>query len=291
MITRYKLYDEPVGNPHGGAAYGEKLKNDALGQVIGVVTAGAAIATGVGMGGLLGGALIAGGVMKGVGTLSGDTKLAEMGGNLTLLAGAGSLASDFMADKAVGSTMQEGLKSSTGKLFGTTPASAASTGELAPQGASAVTGGATSGTGSSQLDSLLAKPQMSTTMNVVNTSDQSTGFFDKAIAAAKDQPWMATQALGTVASTAASMMKEPDVDKEAAANYYNAKVQELNALRANASNVPLQLDPADPNYSQLKQQANGQGITTVDVQNLASMWTKPRGIIRTATTKPATTGA
>ena len=85
----------PIGDPTSGAAYGEYLKSKALGLVIGVVSAVAAVWTGgaslaamsasgawsVGSA-LSAGAMVAGGVMSGVGAVTGNKKLMKIGGVL-----------------------------------------------------------------------------------------------------------------------------------------------------------------------------------------------------------------
>lgn len=96
--------DIPIDNPYGGPAFGQKLKGgNGLGKVIGVVAAVAAVATGWGMavtagwsgaGALAGGAMMAGGVMSGIGAVTGNKKLSQIGGILSLAGGAYGMAFD-----------------------------------------------------------------------------------------------------------------------------------------------------------------------------------------------------
>jgi hypothetical protein len=92
--------DNPVGDPFGGPAYGERAM-----PVVAVVAAGMGIATGVGMvaaaGGLaamsigsaiVAGSLIAGGALTIVGTVTGNQKLTKIGGTLSLIGGVGAMA-------------------------------------------------------------------------------------------------------------------------------------------------------------------------------------------------------
>lgn len=103
---RQRFSEMPVGDPMNGAAYGEYLKSKALGAVIGVVAAVAAVWTGgatlaayaggsatVGIGAAISaGAMVAGGVMSGVGIVTGNKKLTKIGGVLSLAGGLGALA-------------------------------------------------------------------------------------------------------------------------------------------------------------------------------------------------------
>lgn len=135
MVTdnrRLSMLEMPVGDAFAGPAYGEKLKGGGgLGSIIGVVAAVAAVSTGVGMlagasmfggagisalTGLAGGAMVAGGVMQGVGAITGDRKLSQLGGTLTMIGGVSSLAADYMADKALGTTLSEGSKAGMEKV-------------------------------------------------------------------------------------------------------------------------------------------------------------------------------
>lgn len=101
-----RFSEMPVGDPMSGAAYGEYLKSKALGAIIGVVAAVAAVWTGgatlaayaASTGGvtigsaIAAGAMVAGGVMSGVGAVTGNKKLMKIGGVLALAGGLGSMA-------------------------------------------------------------------------------------------------------------------------------------------------------------------------------------------------------
>ena len=102
---RQRFSDMPVGDALSGAAYGEYLKSKGLGAVIGVVAAVASVWTGgaslAAMGAITSanigaaisaGAMVAGGVMSGVGAVTGNKKLAKIGGVMALAGGLGSLA-------------------------------------------------------------------------------------------------------------------------------------------------------------------------------------------------------
>jgi len=100
-----RFSEMPIGDPLSGAAYGEYLKSKALGAIIGVVAAVAAVATGgatlmayaagtagVSLGSALAaGAMVAGGVMSGVGAVTGNKKLMKIGGVLALAGGLGAM--------------------------------------------------------------------------------------------------------------------------------------------------------------------------------------------------------
>ena len=100
-ITHYRaaFHDMPVAGPMDGAAYGEYLKSKGLGMVIGVVSAAAAVVTGGATLAAWGaastaqlisaGAMVAGGVMSGVGAVTGNQKLMKIGGVLSLAGGIG----------------------------------------------------------------------------------------------------------------------------------------------------------------------------------------------------------
>lgn len=101
-----RFSEMPVGDPMSGACYGEYLKSKAVGAIIGVVAAVAAVWTGgatlaayaaagstVSIGSAIAaGAMVAGGVMSGVGAVTGNKKLMKIGGVLALAGGLGSMA-------------------------------------------------------------------------------------------------------------------------------------------------------------------------------------------------------
>jgi hypothetical protein len=139
--------DIPIDNPYGGPAFGQKLKGGGgLGKVIGVVAAVAAVATGYGAlvaglgpggslaGAIAGGAMMAGGVMSGLGTITGNKKLSQIGGVLTLAGGAYGMAFDKAGNFVLGtegtSLASEGTANALNKFnetFGTKFGQAAST--------------------------------------------------------------------------------------------------------------------------------------------------------------------
>lgn len=122
-----RLHHLPVGDPMSGPAYGEMLKSKALGMVLGVVgsivTMGAAaplltaplLATQI-----AGGVMMAGGVLSGVGAVTGNKKLAKIGGIMSLAGGVGASASSLTGGLGLGSgvgTTAGDAMSSFGKSF------------------------------------------------------------------------------------------------------------------------------------------------------------------------------
>lgn len=89
--------DHPIGDPFGGAAYGEKNGGGSIGKVFSSVVpmvAGAAMM--IGSGGmmapmLIGGAMFAGGAMSGIGALSGNQTLSKIGNITSAVAGVAAL--------------------------------------------------------------------------------------------------------------------------------------------------------------------------------------------------------
>lgn len=106
---RQAFADMPVGGPMEGAAYGEYLKSKGVGMVIGIVAAVATMGAGIGVmaagtlaAQLSGGAMIAGGLMSGIGTVTGNKKLTKIGGVLALAGGIGAIGSSFATDAGWG---------------------------------------------------------------------------------------------------------------------------------------------------------------------------------------------
>ena len=104
-LSRAWGMDNPVGDPFGGPAYGERAM-----PVVAVIAAGMGMAAGVGMvaaaGGfaamsigsaLVAGSLIAGGALTIVGTVTGNQKLTKIGGTLSLIGGIGAMAQGAIA--------------------------------------------------------------------------------------------------------------------------------------------------------------------------------------------------
>lgn len=95
-MIKLAMNEHPYGDPFSGAPYGQFEKSKGLGMVLGVVTsvvsmgaalpmlASANLATQ-----LAGGAMMAGGVLDGVGTVTGNKKLMKIGGVLSLAGGIG----------------------------------------------------------------------------------------------------------------------------------------------------------------------------------------------------------
>lgn len=106
----------PIGDPFGGPASGMRQA-----PVIAIAGAVAGTAAGIGMlgttmfgiaglGSLVGGMLIAGSVMSGIGTITGNKKLAKIGGTLSLIGGVAGFASGAMT--------AAGQAASAGQEFG-----------------------------------------------------------------------------------------------------------------------------------------------------------------------------
>ena len=95
-MIKLAMNDHPYGDPFSGAPYGQFEKSKGLGMVLGVVAsvvtmgaalpmlASASLATQ-----LAGGAMMAGGVLNGVGAVTGNKKLMKVGGVLSLAGGIG----------------------------------------------------------------------------------------------------------------------------------------------------------------------------------------------------------
>jgi len=75
---------EPVGDPFGGPAYGQRN-----GPALALVSAGASIWAGMAIPGMLGGLMIAGGVMSGLGAITGNKTLSTLGMVAGLAGGVG----------------------------------------------------------------------------------------------------------------------------------------------------------------------------------------------------------
>ena len=108
-MIKLAMNDHPYGDPFGGAPYGQFEKSKGLGMVLGVVTsvvsmgaalpmlASASLATQ-----LAGGAMMAGGVLNGVGTVTGNKKLMKVGGVLSLAGGIGAGVSSMTGGLGMG---------------------------------------------------------------------------------------------------------------------------------------------------------------------------------------------
>jgi hypothetical protein len=125
-MSHAMMLDEPIGYAHHAPPMQKKAvaktleKSKGLSKVVSVVASVAAVASGWGMGvkaawgglaGLSGGAMMAGGVMSGVGAVTGNKKLAKIGGVLSLAGGIGSLGADLLGKETVlGDTLRGGAE-------------------------------------------------------------------------------------------------------------------------------------------------------------------------------------
>lgn len=121
---RHVFDDMPIGDPMGGPAYGQYLKSKGLMMIIGVVAAVATMGAGVAVmaAGTLaaqisGGAMIAGGLMSGIGAVTGNKKLAMIGGVLSLAGGIGAVGSSMATGAGWGGAFAEGSGSSALTTF------------------------------------------------------------------------------------------------------------------------------------------------------------------------------
>lgn len=115
---KHRIHDMPIGDPLAGAPYGEYLKSKGLGMVLGVfasvATMGAAMplmAAGASLASqIAGGVMMAGGVLSGVGAVTGNKKLSKTGGIMSLAGGVGALAIGVTggASGAVGQSLGSG---------------------------------------------------------------------------------------------------------------------------------------------------------------------------------------
>ena len=110
-----RIHHMPIGDPLSGPAYGEMLKSKAIGMVLGVVasvvTMGAAaplLAAPVLATQIAGGVMMAGGVLSGVGAVTGNKKLAKIGGIMSLAGGIGGLAASAANSAGVGGAFASG---------------------------------------------------------------------------------------------------------------------------------------------------------------------------------------
>lgn len=160
-----------IGDPFGGPASGSREKSKGLGMVIGVVasvmTAGAGYAmwaANTGMQALAGGAMMAGGVMSGVGAVTGNQKLAKIGGIMSLAGGLGSGLADMGAGGSFGETLSK-ASSKFGSDFGAAFKDVTGMSKAAGDAANASTLGleASSVTGGDAVASAVADPSIGVT--------------------------------------------------------------------------------------------------------------------------------
>lgn len=103
------MNDMPYGDPFSGTPYGQYHKSKGLGMVLGVVasvvTMGAALpmlASTMLATQIAGGVMMAGGVLSGVGAITGNKKLAKIGGVLSLAGGIGGALSNMTGGLGLG---------------------------------------------------------------------------------------------------------------------------------------------------------------------------------------------
>lgn len=121
---RHVFDDMPIGDPMGGPAYGQYLKSKGLMMVIGIVAAVATMGAGVAVmaagtmaAQISGGAMIAGGLMSGIGAVTGNKKLAMIGGVLSLAGGIGAVGSSMATGAGWGGAFAEGSGSTALTTF------------------------------------------------------------------------------------------------------------------------------------------------------------------------------
>ena len=99
-----RLHDMPVGDPFGGPAYGEKR-----GPAVALVGAAMSIEVGlsIGLNSLVGGLMVAGGVMSGLGALTGNKTLSQLGMVAGLAGGVAGMMDIGGAFEAAGTNFSE----------------------------------------------------------------------------------------------------------------------------------------------------------------------------------------
>ena len=101
--SRIWSMDNPVGDPYGGPAYGEKREPVSMIAAVVAIGYGAtavAAATTLTLTAVMGGLMVAGGAMALVGTVSGNKNLAMIGGIVAGVGGLGSAAANMFASAA-----------------------------------------------------------------------------------------------------------------------------------------------------------------------------------------------
>lgn len=108
--VRSLMNDAPYGDPFAGTPYGQYNKSKGLGMVLGVVASVVTMGAAAPMLGseflatqIAGGAMMAGGVLSGVGAITGNKKLSKIGGVLSLAGGIGGAASNMTGGLGMGS--------------------------------------------------------------------------------------------------------------------------------------------------------------------------------------------
>lgn len=117
-VSRAWSAHEPVGDPFGGPAYGEK-------EFFGLISAGLSIYAGISAGAsIVGGLLIAGGVLSGIGVLTNNSTLKTLGSVASIAGGVGG----FFAEGGWSGVLERGAGADSwsnkiGGLFGSSPSS------------------------------------------------------------------------------------------------------------------------------------------------------------------------
>lgn len=137
--SRRLAVEMPVGDPYGGVAYGKRQM-----PVIAVVAAAASFVAGAsalvagaaGLAALSAGAMVVGGALTVIGTISGNSKLAKIGGILSLAGGIGSLATGATeaAATAAGSGAEAGVADTIAGAVGEAGGASSAFGDVAVGG-------------------------------------------------------------------------------------------------------------------------------------------------------------
>lgn len=134
-VQRAYGMEHPIGDPFGGAAYGEKNGGGSFGKIVSSAVpmiAGAAMM--IGSGGALaplviGGAMFAGGAMSGIGAISGNQTLSKIGGITSAVAGVAALGYTAYSNwDSISNFFAEGVQSSEALTGATGGAEAAAGG-------------------------------------------------------------------------------------------------------------------------------------------------------------------
>lgn len=175
------LLDIPIDDPYGGPAYGRKEKSSGLGMVVGIVASVASMGMGAAAwaaaGGinagltaatLSAGAMMAGGAMSLIGTVTGNKKLSMIGGVLGLAGGLGSsLVNSAGSVAGAGeTTLMEAATKSVSESFNSAWKSVV--GEGAKTGVDAAATGATIETGANS--SIVSQPTALDSLNSSSTT-------------------------------------------------------------------------------------------------------------------------
>lgn len=134
--TRAMAMDHPIGDPTGGAAYGER--NDPVSAVVAVATMAMTYEAAFVAGSVAAGMMFAGAAMSLVGNATGNKDLQMLGTVVGLAGGVGSLAN--LGEAAAGSTVSEGAIQSANASGDAIESLNASQGWTSTGGAEAATG-------------------------------------------------------------------------------------------------------------------------------------------------------